>query len=152
MVWNSVTPIHFTKVTIDPEFTISGCVVNGLATVYCRWVNKGPFFSKAWTGVTLASMDVRAVSEGFNMFVDNSGADRAQDRYLYVRGNTVFFRTSYDANIPGNVWHVVGSVSFPLPANLTLPLIVTMHPTRHRVSLLFVYGGFHCWVTESLTA
>lgn len=114
-VRDSVTPIHFTKVTIDPEFTISGCVVNGLATVYCRWVNKGPFFSKAWTGVTLASMDVRAVSEGFNMFVDNSGADRAQDRYLYVRGNTVFFRTSYDANIPGNVWHV-GSVSFPVTA------------------------------------
>lgn len=115
MVWNSVTPIHFTKVTIDPEFTISGCVVNGLATVYCRWVNKGPFFSKAWTGVTLASMDVRAASEGFNMFVDNSGADRAQDRYLYVVGNTVSFRTSYDANIPRNVWHV-GSVSFPVTA------------------------------------
>lgn len=115
MVWNSVTPIHFTKLSIDPEFTISGCVVNGLATVYCRWVNKGPFFSKAWTGVTLASMDVRAASEGFNMFVDNSGADRAQDRYLYVVGNTVSFRTSYDANIPGNVWHV-GSVSFPVTA------------------------------------
>ena len=24
-----------------------------------------------------------------------------------------------------------------------------MRPTRHRVSLLFVYGGFHGWVTES---
>ena len=115
MVWNSVTPIHFTKRSIDPEFTISGCVVNGLATVYCRWVNKGPFFNKAWTEVTLASMDVRAASEGFNMFVDNSGAGQGQDRYPYVAGNKVSFRTSYDVNIPGNVWHV-GSVSFPVTA------------------------------------
>lgn len=112
-LWDSVTPIHFTKLPSDPEFTISGCVVNGLATVYCRWVNQGPFFSKAWTGVTLASMDVRAASEGYNMFADNSGAGQGQDRYLYVKGNTVFFRTSYDVNIPGNVWHV-GSVSFPV--------------------------------------
>lgn len=115
MVWNSVTPIHFTKVTIDPEFTISGCVVNGLATIYCRWVNKGSFFSKAWTGVTLASMDVRAASEGFNMFADNSGAGQGQDRYLYVVGNKVSFRTSYDVNIPANTWHA-GSVSFPVTA------------------------------------
>ena len=27
-----------------------------------------------------------------------------------------------------------------------------MRPTRHRVSLLFVYGGFHGWVTESYSA
>ncbi|MGE4622704.1 hypothetical protein [Bifidobacterium longum] len=101
--------------TLDPEFTISGCVVNGLATVYCRWVNKGPFFSKAWTEVTLTSMDVRAASEGYNMFADNSGAGQGQDRYLYVVGNKVSFRTSYDANIPANTWHV-GSVSFPVTA------------------------------------
>ena len=33
--------------------------------------------------------------------------------------------------------------------NLTLPLTVTVRPTRHSVRLLFVYGGFHGWVTES---
>ena len=112
-LWDSVTPIHFTKMTTDPEFTISGCVVNGLATVYCRWVNQGPFFSKAWTGVTLASMDVRSTDEAFNMFVDNSYEDRMQNRFLYAVGNTVSFRTSYDATIPANTWHV-GSVSFPV--------------------------------------
>ena len=58
-------------------------------------------------------MDVRAASEGYNMFADNSGSAQGQDRYLYVKGNTVSFRTSYDVNIPGNVWHV-GSVSFPV--------------------------------------
>lgn len=58
-------------------------------------------------------MDVRAASEGYNMFADNSGSGQGQDRYLYVKGNTVSFRTSYDVNIPGNVWHV-GSVSFPV--------------------------------------
>ena len=26
---------------------------------------------------------------------------------------------------------------------------MTTRPTRHRVSLSFVYGGFHSWVTES---
>lgn len=71
-LWDSVTPIHFTKLTSDPEFAISGCVVNGLATVYCRWVNKGTFGNKAWTGVALARMDVRSGGESFNMFVDNS--------------------------------------------------------------------------------
>lgn len=106
MVWNSVTPIHFTKVTIDPEFTISGCVVNGLATIYCRWVNKGIFSNKAWAGVTLASMDVRSVDEAFNMFADNSPEEQMQHRFLHVVGNKVSFRTSYDATIPANTWHV----------------------------------------------
>lgn len=112
-LWDSVTPIHFTKVTTDPEFAISGCVVNGLATVYCRWVNKGTFGSKAWTGVDLARMDVRSGGESFNMFVDNSPKDRMQNRFLYVVGNTVSFRTSYDATVPANTWHA-GSVSFPV--------------------------------------
>ena len=110
-LWDSVTPIRFTKLTSDPEFTISGCVVNGLATVYCRWGNKGTFGNKAWNGVALASMDVQATGEAFNMFVDNSYEDRMQNRFLYAVGNTVSFRTSYDATIPANTWHV-GSVSF----------------------------------------
>ena len=112
-LWDSVTPIHFTKVTTDPEFTISGCIVNGLATIYCRWVNKGIFGNKALTGVTLARMDVRSGGESFNVFVDNSPEDRMQNRFLYVVGNTVSFRTSYDAAIPANTWHV-GSLSFPV--------------------------------------
>ena len=112
-LWDSVTPIHFTKLTADPEFTISGCVVNGLATVYCRWVNKGTFGNKAWNGVALASMDMQSASEGFNEFVDNSYEDHMENRFLYVAGNTVSFRTSYDATIPANTWHV-GSVSFPV--------------------------------------
>lgn len=97
----------------DPEFTISGYVVNGLATVYCRWVNKGLFGNKAWNGVPLASMDVQSASEGFNEFVDNSYEDHMENRFLYVAGNTVSFRTSYDATIPANTWHV-GNVSFPV--------------------------------------
>lgn len=112
-LWDSVTPIRFTKLTSDPEFTISGCVVNGLATVYCRWVNKGTFGNKGWNGVALASMDVQSTGEAFNMFVDNSYEDRMQNRFLYAVGNTVSFRTSYDATIPANTWHV-GSVSFPV--------------------------------------
>ena len=112
-LWDSVTPIHFTKLTSEPEFTISGYAVNGLATVYCRWVNKGLFGNKAWNGVPLASMDVQAVSEGFNEFVDNSYEDHMENRFLYVAGNTVSFRTSYDATIPANTWHA-GSVSFPV--------------------------------------
>lgn len=63
--------------------------------------------------VPLAEMDVTAAYEGFNMFVDNSGEDRMQNRFLYVVENRVFFRTSYDANVSGNTWHV-GSVSFPV--------------------------------------
>lgn len=71
------------------------------------------FGNKAWAGVALASMDVQSTSEGFNMFADNSYEDRMQNRFLYVAGNTVSFRTSYDATIPANTWHV-GSVSFPV--------------------------------------
>lgn len=84
-----------------------------MATVYCRWVNKGLFGNKAWNGVPLASMDVQSASEGFNEFVDNSYEDHMENRFLYVVGNTVSFRTSYDATIPANTWHV-GSVSFPV--------------------------------------
>lgn len=112
-LWDSVTPIHFTKVTTDPEFAISGCVVNGLATVYCRWVNKGQFQKKAWDGVPLASMDVRAVMEGFGVFVDSQQGSQMQNRLLYVVGSSVYFRPAYDATIPANTWHA-GSVSFPV--------------------------------------
>lgn len=84
-----------------------------MATIYCRWVNKGLFSNKAWNGVLLASMNVQSTGEAFNMFADNSYEDRMQNRFLYVVGNTVSFRTSYDATIPANTWHV-GSVSFPV--------------------------------------
>ena len=99
--------------TIDPEFAISGYVVNGLATVYCRWANKGQFQKEAWDGVPLASMDVRAVMEGFGVFVDNQQGSQMQNRLLYVAGSSVYFRPAYDATIPANTWHV-GSVSFPV--------------------------------------
>lgn len=112
-LWDSVTPIHFTKVTTDPEFAISGYVVNGLATVYCRWVNKGQFQKKAWDGVPLASMDVRAVMEVFGVFVDSQQGSQMQNRLLYVVGSSVYFRPAYDATIPANTWHA-GSVSFPV--------------------------------------
>ena len=112
-LWDSVTPIHFTKLTSDPEFTISGCVVNGLATVYCRWVNKGQFRLKAWDSTILASMDVRAVMEGFGVFVDSQQGSQMQNRLLYVVGSSVYFRPAYEATIPANTWHA-GSVSFPV--------------------------------------
>ena len=112
-LWDSVTPIRFTKLTSDPEFTISGCVVNGLATVYCRWVNKGQFQKKAWDGVPLASMDVSAELEGFSVFMDSFQGSQMQNRFLYIAGSTVSFRTSYDVTVPANTWHV-GSVSFPV--------------------------------------
>ena len=112
-LWDSVTPIHFTKLTSDPEFTVSGCVVNGLATVYCRWVNKGQFVKKAWDGVPLASMDVNAKLEGFSVFMDSFQGSQMQNRFLYIAGSTVSFRTSYDVTVPANTWHA-GSVSFPV--------------------------------------
>ena len=99
--------------TIDPEFAISGYVVNGLATVYCRWVNKGQFGLKAWDSTILANMDVRAVMEGFGVFVDSQQGSQMQNRLLYVVGSSVYFRPTYDAAIPANTWHV-GSVSFPV--------------------------------------
>lgn len=113
VMWDSLAPIHFVKLVTDPEFMIRGFVVNGLATVYCRWVNKGSFFTRAWSGVALASMDVQAVDESYNRFVDNSYEGEGQNRFLYVAGNTVFFRASYDETVPENVWHA-GSVSFPV--------------------------------------
>ena len=112
-LWDSVTPIRFTKLTSDPEFTISGYVVNGLATVYCRWVNKGQFWLKAWDSTILASMDVRAVMEGFGVFVDSQQGSQMQNRLLYVVGSSVYFRPAYEATIPANTWHA-GSVSFPV--------------------------------------
>lgn len=99
--------------TTDPEFAISGYVVNGLATVYCRWVNKGQFQKKAWDGVPLASMDVQAVMEGFGVFVDSQQGSQMQNRLLYVVSSSVYFRSAYDATIPANTWHA-GSVSFPV--------------------------------------
>lgn len=99
--------------TSDPDFTISGYVVNGLATVYCRWVNKGQFGKKAWDGVPLASMDVNAEQEGFSVFVDSQQGSQMQNRLLYVAGSSVYFRPAYDVTVPANTWHA-GSVSFPV--------------------------------------
>lgn len=99
--------------TTDPEFTISGYVVNGLATVYCRWVNKGQFGLKAWDSTILANMDVRAVAEGYGVFVDSQQGSQMQNRMLYVADSRVYFRAAYDATILANTWHA-GSVSFPV--------------------------------------
>lgn len=92
---------------------MSGFVVGKTATVYCRWVNKGAFRSKAWDSTDLASMDVRSDREGFSIFVDNMPATNQQSRFLYVFGNKLCFRTPTDMDIPGNAWHI-GSVSFPI--------------------------------------
>lgn len=61
----------------------------------------------------LASMDVRAVMEGFGVFVDSQQGSQMQNRFLYIAGSTVYFRTSYDVTVPANTWHV-GSISFPV--------------------------------------
>lgn len=114
-LWDSVTPIHFTKVTTDPEFTISGFVVNGVATVYCRWINGGQFMQKAWNNTQLATMDVHASKEGFNVFPDSLQGNDMQHRFLYVVGDGVYFRPSVDTTIPAGTWHA-GSVSFPVKA------------------------------------
>lgn len=92
---------------------MSGFVVGKTATVYCRWVNKGTFHSKAWGSTDLASMDVRSDREGFSTFVDNMPATNQQSRFLYVFENKLCFRTSTDMDIPGNAWHI-GSISFPV--------------------------------------
>ena len=84
-----------------------------MATVYCRWVNKGQFWLKAWDSTILASMDVRAVMEGFGVFVDSQQGSQMQNRLLYVVGSSVYFRPAYESTIPANTWHA-GSVSFPV--------------------------------------
>ena len=108
-----VREIHFTKLTNDPDFYVSGFVVGKTATVYCRWVNKGTFRSKAWGSTDLASMDVRSDREGFSIFVDNMPVTNLQSRFLYVFGNKLCFRTSTDMDISENAWHI-GSVSFSI--------------------------------------
>ena len=90
-------------------------MVNGVATVYCRWANKGQFSVKAWALTQLATMDVQAAYEGFSVFADSQQGSQMQNRMLYVVGNGVYFRPTYDATIPVTTWHA-GSVSFPVKA------------------------------------
>ena len=89
--------------------------MNGVATVYCRWINVGQFVQKAWNNVQLATMDVHASKEGFNVFPDSLQGNDMQHRFLYVVGDGVYFRTSVDMTIPAGTWHA-GSVSFPVKA------------------------------------
>lgn len=99
--------------TTDSDFFILGFAVGKIATVYCRWVNAGAFSKKAWENVELASMDVKARREGFSVFVDNMQGTNQQNRMLYAAGDTIYFRTGYDASINANAWHA-SSVSFPI--------------------------------------
>lgn len=70
---------------------------------------------KAWNNVQLATMDVHAQKEGFNVFPDSLQGNDMQHRFLYVVGDGVYFRTSVDMTIPAGTWHA-GSVSFPVKA------------------------------------
>lgn len=108
-----VREINFTKLTSDPEFTVSGVVVGKIATVYCRWVNNGGFRSNAWGRTDLARMDVVSVEEGFAVFTDSMQGENQQNRFLYVVGNTLCFRTAYDEDIREKAWHA-GSISFAI--------------------------------------
>lgn len=92
---------------------MSGFAVGKTATVYCRWVNNGPFHAKAWSDTDLARMDVRSDREGFSVFADSMQGTKQQNRFLYVSGEKLFFRVTEDMDISEKTWHM-GSVSFPI--------------------------------------
>ena len=46
-------------------------------------------------------MDVNAKLEGFSVFMDSFQGSQMQNRFLYIAGSTVYFRTSYDVTVPG---------------------------------------------------
>lgn len=108
-----VREIHFTKITGDPEFFVYGFVVGKTATVYCCWTNVGTFRAKAWAGTDLARMNVHAAKEGFAVFADSMQGTKQQNRFLYVSGEMLCFRTTEDMDILEKTWHI-GSVSFPI--------------------------------------
>lgn len=108
-----IRKIHFTKLTGDPEFFVSGFVVDKTATVYCHWVNNGTFRAKAWDATDLAHMDVKSDREGFAVFADSMQGAKQQNRFLYVVGEKLCFRATEDMDILEKTWHI-GSVSFPI--------------------------------------
>lgn len=108
---HTIKKINFTKAVEDSELTISGVVVDGVATVICSWTNAGFFQTQTWDSTILASMDVSADPESFSVFVDNMSRENQESRLICAAGNHIAFRTAYSASIDANTWHA-GSVSF----------------------------------------
>lgn len=102
--------IAFTKVTTDPDFTISGFVLgpdgeHPVAVVSLRWVNKGTFTVEAWGTTPLAKMVGWKCQTDANVVLGND--------IFQAASSDINFRSATTRNINGGTWHY-GVMVFPV--------------------------------------
>ena len=102
-------PITFTKVTSDPEFTISGVLICGcVGIVSFRWVNLGQFHIGAWdAGVKLATMNnCRSTTEIQSVCTDvlTCGYPDSIVTVASAVGQDIAWRSSVSTDVP-SMWH-----------------------------------------------
>ena len=85
-----------------------------MATVTCRWVNKGAFTNQSWYTTVLARMiGWASTREHAEPMAENISYGDLGKNYLRASGQTIGYMTPGTLQINGGSWHV-GSITFPV--------------------------------------
>lgn len=101
-----IEPLEFRKLVSDPDWNLSGIVVNNVAIISLRWANRGGFHIGAWSTdhpVAEITNGWKCDYEAGNWSIDNSYFD---DCWFSLNGNRITFRSRSAHDIAANTWHL----------------------------------------------
>lgn len=101
----SFDTLEISKLVSDPDWSVNGFVLAGVATISVRWTNVNRFHINAWGNHPIAEIENgwQTDSEFGSWSVDDS---KFNDCWFSFSGNRICFRSRSTHDIPPNVWHL----------------------------------------------
>ena len=102
----NIENLEFRKLVSDPDWNLSGIVVNNVAIISLRWANKGGFHIGAWSSdhpVAEITNGWKCDYEAGNWSIDNS---YYSDNWFSLYDNRIIFRSRSSHDIAANTWHL----------------------------------------------
>lgn len=87
-----------------------------MATITCRWVNKGTFTAQSWTPTILTRMiGWQSIREHCEPMAENIMYEHLGKNLLQASGRNISYMTPGTIEINARSWHC-GSITFPVTA------------------------------------
>ena len=96
--------LQFRKLVSDPDWSVTGVVVQGIAMISIRWTNRGGFHIGAWSG----DHPVAEITNGWKSNIETgsySVNNNMGEEWFSFSDNRIIFRTRTTRDIPANSWH-----------------------------------------------
>lgn len=97
--------LQFRKLVSDPDWSVTGVVVQGIAMISIRWTNLGGFHIGAWSG----DHPVAEITNGWKSNIETgsySVNNNMGEEWFSFSENRIIFRTRTTRDIPANSWHI----------------------------------------------